>query len=220
MPWDGVVGIADRVGKNHWSAQRTLRYTFVMPDYRRRYVPGGTYFFTLVTEGRAPLFNDERARGFLRAHLAAAAKRWPFEIEAIVLLPDHFHMVVALPAGDDNYSVRLAWIKKEFTKSWLAAGGAEQPVSDSRKKNRRRGVLQRRFWEHTIRDEADFEAHVEYIHYNPVKHRLVAAPRDWPWSSFHRFVREGIYLAEWGTAGGAHAVDPNRWKAIADELGE
>jgi putative transposase len=169
-----------------------------MPNYRRAHVPGGMFFFTLVTERRAPILTGVPARGALRQSFADCRARWPFRIEAIVLLPDHLHAVWTLPRGDSAYSLRWAWIKKEFTKAWVAAGGAEQEVSPSRHRHRRRGVWQRRFWEHCIADEDDLERHYDYIHYNPVKHGLVAAAKDWPYSSFHRFVRLGAYPLEWG----------------------
>jgi putative transposase len=169
-----------------------------MPNYRRARIPGGTFFFTLVTEQRAAIFAEPTARGMLRRAFIDCRSRWPFRVEAIVLLPDHLHAVWSLPRGDPDYSRRWAWIKKEFTKAWVAAGGAERGVSDSRHRNGRRGVWQRRFWEHCIEDEDDLERHYDYIHYNPVKHGLVSTPGDWPFSSFHRFVKLGAYPAEWG----------------------
>jgi REP-associated tyrosine transposase len=146
-----------------------------VPDYRRAYVPGGMYFFTLVTERRAPILTDPNAREFLRQAFVRCRSGWPFRIEAIVLLPDHLHAIWSLPRGDANYSLRWAWIKKEFTKSWIGAGGSEEAISASRRRNRRRGVWQRRFWEHCLEDEDDLERHCDYIHYNPVKHGLVRA---------------------------------------------
>ena len=146
-----------------------------MPNYRRVYVPGGMFFFTLVTQGRVPILTDPDARGHLRRAFVDCRSRWPFRIEAIVLVPDHLHAIWSLPRGDTDYSIRWAWIKKEFTKSWVAEGGVEEAVSDSRRRNRRRGVWQRRFWEHSIQDEDDLERHCDYIHYNPVKHGLVRA---------------------------------------------
>jgi putative transposase len=169
-----------------------------MPNYRRAYVPGGMFFFTLVTERRTPFLTEPTARSLLRQAFLDCRSRWPFRVEAIVLLPDHLHTIWALPQGDTAYSLRWAWIKKEFTKAWVAGGGTEEVVSDSRRKNRRRGVWQRRFWEHSIGDEADLERHHDYIHYNPVKHGLVSAPKSWPYSSFHRFVRLGAYPTDWG----------------------
>lgn len=169
-----------------------------MPNYRRAYIPGGMFFFTLVTEQRAQILIDATARRLLRTAFAGCRARWPFRVDAIVLLPDHLHTVWSLPRGDTAYSRRWAWIKKEFTKSWVAEGGAEEAVSDSRHRNRRRGIWQRRFWEHSLADEDDLERHLDYIHYNPVKHGLVEVPRDWPYSSFHRFVKLGAYPPDWG----------------------
>jgi len=122
--------------------------------------------------------------------------RQPVNTLAIVILPDHLHCLWELPPGDTDYSERWRWIKREFTRDWLAIGGTE--VTTPATSQRRRGVWQRRFWEHMIRDETDLENHFDYIHYNPVKHGLVARPRDWLWSSFHRWVRRGHYQADWG----------------------
>jgi putative transposase len=169
-----------------------------VPDYRRAFVPGGTFFFTVVTERRAPLLCEPPARATLRRALAACRRRWPVRIDALVLLPDHLHAIWSLPRGDTNYSRRRAWIKKEFTKDWLACGGIEQPTSTSRQENRRRGVWQRRYWEHSVQADLDFERHCDYIHYNPVKHGLAACPADWPHSSFHRWVKLGAYPPAWG----------------------
>jgi putative transposase len=116
---------------------------------------------------------------------------------AVVLLPDHLHAIWTLPEGDAGYSVRWKRIKEEFTKNFIQAGGEEGPRSDSRLRRQERGIWQRRFWEHTIRDEDDFEEHFNYVHYNPVKHRLVRYPRDWPYSSFHRWVKLGAYPPDW-----------------------
>jgi putative transposase len=171
-----------------------------LTNWRRVHQPGGTFFFTLVTEGRAPILTTPDGRRILRSVKLACKERWPFEIVAVVLLPDHLHTIWKLPAGDSAYSTRWAWLKKEFTKAWLHTGGAEQAVSTSRQRNRRRGVLQRRFWEHAIRDGPDLERHLDYIHYNPVKHGYAGCAREWPWSSFHRYFREGAYAPDWGCA--------------------
>lgn len=122
----------------------------------------------------------------------------------MVLLDDHLHAIWTLPDGDTRYSARWGWIKKEFTKAYLAAGGEEQPRSDSRLRQRRRGVLQRRFWEHALRDEEDYARHFDYLHYNPVKHGYAERVKDWPYSTFHRYVRQGVYGPHW--AGGAYAM--------------
>ena len=168
-----------------------------MPNYQRARVPGGCFFFTQVTDRRASLFQDAAARSLLASALRRCRMRWPFALTAIVLLPDHLHTIWTLPPGDEDFSTRWAWLKKEFTKAWLAIGGSEQRISRGRRAERRRGVWQPRFWEHTIQDEVDFERHFDYIHYNPVKHGLVRTPCEWPWSSFHRWVRRGVYPPNW-----------------------
>ncbi|MBN2217298.1 MAG: transposase [Pirellulales bacterium] len=180
-----------------------------MSDYRRAYVPGGTFFFTVVTDGRRKLFRDSRAREILGHVMRQALFRFPTEVIAIVLLPDHLHAIWTLPQGDADFSTRWAWIKKEFTKNWIAGGGQDGITSLSRQRERRHGVWQRRFWEHTILNEDDLEIHFDYIHYNPVKHGWVASPRDWPWSSFHRWVREGHYSSNWSAARGAVILPGN-----------
>jgi putative transposase len=169
-----------------------------MPNYRRNYVAGGTYFFTLVTHQRAPILTTPLGRSCLRKALQMEQLQSPFEIFAIVLLPDHLHTVWTLPRGDADYSLRWAGIKERFTRMYRAGGGRPGKVSESRRKRREQGVWQRRFWEHTCRDDQDLNRFVDYLHWNPRKHGLVARVRDYPWSSFHRFVREGQYDVEWG----------------------
>lgn len=149
-----------------------------MSDYRRYYVPGGTYFLTVVTDRRAPLFSLQPARRLLGSVMRRCQLRRPCEVMAIVLLPDHFHCLWALPPGDDAYSERMRWIKREFTRTWLQLGGKERPRTAPQIRVGRRRFWQRRFWEHTIRDETDLEVHFDYIHYNPVKHKLVRRPSD------------------------------------------
>lgn len=172
-----------------------------MPNYRRYRVHGGTYFFTLKTEHNALLFAESQNVKLLGEVFRETITRWPFELTAVVLLPDHVHALWTLPPGDANYSTRWAWLKKEFTRRFLAAGGTEQATSASRRRNRRRGIWQRRFWEHTIEDEDDFDNHFDYIHWNPVKHGYAKSPSEWPHSSFHRWVKRGVYPPHWG--GGA-----------------
>ncbi|WP_425616229.1 transposase [Anatilimnocola sp. NA78] len=169
-----------------------------MSDYRRNFVPGGTFFFTLVTERRAPLFANESARTLLGEALRECQAKHPFKVVAMVLLPDHFHALWELPAGDDDFSTRWKNIKSAFTRRWLAQGGREQPRRRSRVREKRRGVWQRRFWEHTIRDLVDLENHFDYIHFNPVKHGYVNRVRDWQPSTFHRWVEHGHYDIQWG----------------------
>jgi len=121
----------------------------------------------------------------------------PFDLVAAVLLPEHGHFIWTLPEEDGDYSKRWGIIKSRFSKSWLAVGGHELGVSDARAKHHERGIWQKRFWEHKIRDETDFMRHVHYIHYNPVKHGLVRCPHQWPHSSFRRWVDEGYYDEDW-----------------------
>jgi putative transposase len=152
-----------------------------MVRYRRNFVAGGTYFFT--------------------ATLADRSSTQPFTIDAVVVLPDHLHIVMNLPAGDADFSSRLSLIKRRFTTAVGQAG-----VHIARHRNGERALWQRRFWEHTIRDDADLERHVDYIHFNPVKHGLVTRVRGWPYSSFHHYVRRGMLPEDWagdfGQAGG------------------
>lgn len=183
-----------------------------MPWYRRHYVPGGTYFFTVVTYRRRAMLTEALARKCLRAAVAKIRQRWPFEIVAIVFLPDHLHTVWTLPPRDDDYSRRLRRIKEEFTRDYLAAGGEELPQSASRLRHAQRGVWHKRFWEHTCRDEDDVKRCVDYVHWNPKKHGLVANVVDWPWSSFHRFVKQGEYTRDWGAEDPTPGFDTPEWE--------
>lgn len=151
----------------------------------------------MVTYQREPILNTPLARELLRQAITAAGKRYPFAIEAFVLLPEHLHCLWRLPAGDSDYSLRWNLIKRTFTHAWLQSAGQEGIVSVSRRRQGHRGVWQRRFWEHTIRDEMDYSRHADYIHWNPVKHGLVSCPHQWPQSSFHRWVQQGRYPADW-----------------------
>lgn len=169
-----------------------------MPDYIRSHCPGGTFFFALVTYNRRTIFESPLARRLLRQAWILEMLVRPFIIEAICLLPEHIHCMLRLPEGDGNYSLRLGAIKARFTQVYLKYIGHVDSRNESRIQKGERTVWQRRFWEHTIRDDDDFRRHVEYIHYNPVKHGLVTRVVDWPWSSFHRHVRQGIYSSDWG----------------------
>jgi putative transposase len=171
-----------------------------MSDYRRYFVPGGTFFFTLVTSDRAPLFATEAARALLGTTMREQRQQTPFETVAAVLLYDHLHAIWTLPSGDFAYPARWQEIKAKFTAAWLARGGEERPVPAGYQRQRRRGIWQPRFIEHTIRDEADLRHHADYLHYNPIKHGYVRHLRDWRWSSFHRYVRAGDYAHDWGSA--------------------
>ncbi len=159
--------------------------------YRRNVVPGGTYFFTLtLADRRSSALVDHI--GVLRAAFRRARHERPFAINAIVVLPDHLHAVLTLPPDDADYSGRWRLIKTLFSNGVLAARG---PLA--RHRNGELALWQRRFWEHTIRSEVDLARHVDYIHFNPVKHGLVSRVRDWPHSSFHLYVRQGLLPEDW-----------------------
>ncbi len=162
-----------------------------MSRYRRLKIEGGAFFFTLAVAGRGSdllVQHIERLRGAY----AEVEKRHPFETVAICILPDHIHALWQLPEGDADYASRWSLLKSGFSRGLPAA---QRSVSKIRK--REKGIWQRRYWEHAIRDDADFERHVDYIHYNPVKHGLVTRVADWPFSSFHRYVAQGILPGDW-----------------------
>ncbi|TVT78546.1 MAG: transposase [Denitromonas halophila] len=158
-----------------------------MPNYRRNRAPGGTYFFTVTLADRRSQALIEHV-ALLRKAVCRVRTARPFHIDAWVVLPDHLHAVWTLPEGDADYSSRWREIKKAFTRT---VGGS---------------VWQRGFWEHTLRDERDCAAHIDYVHINPLKHGLVARVADWPYSSFHRAVAQGLYPVDW-TGDGAADID-------------
>ena len=163
-----------------------------MPNYRRAFVPGGCWFFTVnLMERRRSLLVDHIDA--LRESVAATRQKYPFDIDAVVVLPNHLHAVWTLPPGDAEFSTRWRLIKSHFTK----ASPKHERLSAVRKARGERSIWQRRFWEHLIRDEGDYARHVEYCYINPVKHGLVVRVRDWPHSSFHRDVRRGIFPIDW-----------------------
>jgi putative transposase len=171
-----------------------------MPEYRRAFLPGGTYFFTVVTFNRKPILTHSYSRQILRNVWRYVQERHPLTVDAICLLPDHMHCIWTLPENDTNYSMRWSAIKGQFSMQYLANGGKEGLRNTSRQRTGEAAIWQRRFWEHLIRDEDDLSHHIDYIHYNPVKHGLVRKAADWEWSSFHRYVRAGTYDREWGEA--------------------
>jgi putative transposase len=130
----------------------------------------------------------------LRTAFRETRKDHPFTVDGIVVLPDHLHCLWQLPDGDDDFSLRWRLIKLRFS---LRIDTGER-ISSSRERKAERGIWQRRYWEHAIRDETDYQTHLDYIHYNPVKHGLVHAAKDWPYSSFHRYVKKGFYPLDWG----------------------
>jgi putative transposase len=168
-----------------------------MPDYRRNRVPGGTYFFTVnLRDRRSVLLVTEIER--LRAAVRWTRLRRPFHIDAWVVLPEHMHCLWTLPPGDSDYSGRWRAIKQQFSRALPAT----EALSSVQRRRDERGIWQRRFWEHTIRNEDDYAAHMDYVHFNPVKHGLVTEASAWPLSSFHRCVAAGVYPAEWVDGGG------------------
>jgi putative transposase len=152
--------------------------------YRRIYREGGKYFFTVVTSDRWPCFEHVGRVRALGNALRRVRATHPFETVAIVVLPDHLHCIWKLPSGDLDFSLRWQLVKKKFANSLQT----------------RRRIWQPRFWEHLIRNEDDMDRHMDYIHYNPVKHGLAATPAEWPHSSFRHQVRIGAYPLDWGAS--------------------
>jgi putative transposase len=165
-------------------------------QYRRSQAAGATFFFTVVTYDRKRYLCSDENPTRLKQSMESVKAGHPFTIDAIVLLPDHLHCIWTLPQGDNNYSTRWMLIKSTFTR--ICSESVREIPSPSRIHKREQGVWQRRYWEHQIRDEQDYIRHVEYIHYNPVKHGLAKSPMEWKYSSFHRFVKNGTYHADWG----------------------
>lgn len=167
-----------------------------MPRYRRADVPGATYFFTLVTYRRQTFLCEPDVRQALREGIRKAQALKPFQIDAWVLLPDHLHCLWSLPEGDTDFPGRWAAIKRHVTRRCRRLH-REEWMTSSKRRRKESTIWQRRYWEHLITDEDDYRRHVDYVHFNPVKHGLVASVVEWPYSTFHRFVRQGIYPADW-----------------------
>jgi putative transposase len=202
------------VGQRRDAARPTLRVLRItaMSAYRRYFIPGGTYFFTVVSYERRPILTSPIARSCLGNALRIVKARRPFESVAMVLMPDHLHAVWILPRGDSDYSTRWGRIKETFTLSFLSSGGGEGFRNASRIRRRERAVWQRRFWEHTVRDEDDLQRCIDYIHWNPVKHGLVERVPDYPWSTFHRYARRGEYDWAWGSVNPCPEADQLGWE--------
>ena len=167
-----------------------------MPSYIRSHTPGATYFFTVTLQDRGARYLVDHVAD-LRACLAAVKSSHPFRIDAMVVLPEHIHALWTLSPEDADFSRRWMLLKQSFTRRLQASGSLTAEASGMRRKGQR-SVWQNRFWEHQIRDEDDFARHVDYIHFNPVKHGWVMRARDWPYSSLHRYVRMGVLPADWG----------------------
>jgi putative transposase len=166
--------------------------------YRRSRIPGATHFFTVVSFRRQRLFTDRGAELFERA-LRGVRDAHPFTLEAQVILQDHLHALWTLPEGDDDYATRWRLIKSAFTRGYVKAAPAAPVSCPSRRAKAEREIWQRRYWEHLIRDERDFGAHLDYIHFNPVRHGLVGAPIEWPHSTFRQWLARGVYDPGWGS---------------------
>jgi putative transposase len=166
--------------------------------YRRAFIPGGSFFFTVVTKGRRPLLASASSVNVLWGAFRAVRSSRPFTTDAVVVLPDHLHCIWTLPRDDADFATRWRLIKTWFSKH--CDPGLRIQTGPLRTTKREQSLWQHRYWEHAIRDERDFARHVEYIHFNPVKHGLASSAMEWPYSSFRRYVRNGIYPAEWGNS--------------------
>jgi putative transposase len=170
--------------------------------YRRAISTGGTFFFTVNLADRSSRVLTDHI-DLLRNSIRRVKTAHPFEIVAIVVLPEHLHTVWTMPAGERDYALRWSLIKAGFSRSLEHS----EPVSRSRRRRRERGIWQRRYWEHHIRDATDLSRHVDYIHINPVKHGHADKPANWPYSSIHRYIREGMVSPDWGAPTDAHTGD-------------
>jgi len=164
-----------------------------MRTYIRQKTPGATYFFTLTLQDRSARTFVDHVED-LRTAFRDVRARHPFDIDAMVVLPEHLHSIWTLPEGDADYATRWMLVKQAFTQR-LEVLGVSSPAKGTKGE---RALWQRRFWEHQIRNEDDFARHVDYIHFNPVKHGWVLRAGDWPYSSLHRYVREGKMMKDWG----------------------
>ncbi len=167
-----------------------------MADYRRSHLPGGTFFLTLVTHHRTPVFRQPIAINALRAALRRVRQRYPFVLDGVVVLPDHLHLLLTLPTDDADFPTRVRLIKYHTSRRLPTM----QPP-----------LWQRRYWEHTVRDGEDFRRHLDYVHYNPVRHGYVRMPEDWPYSSLHRAIARGLYPRGWG-ASEPDTIRTGRWR--------
>ncbi len=162
-------------------------------QYKRAHVKGGTYFFTLTLQNRKlSILTDYFSQ--LRDSFNKVKSNHPFILDAMVVLPEHLHVLMTLPENDSEYAKRLLLIKAGFSRQLPKF----ENISESRAKKGERGIWQRRYWEHCIRDENDFHRHVDYIHYNPVKHGYVDRPTGWHYSTIHRYIVNGILDSSWG----------------------
>ena len=184
-----------------------------MRNNRRYRLEGATWFFTVVAHGRRHLFCAPEFRNALKFSIIRCRERLPFAIRGWVLMPDHLHCIWTLPKGDSDYSKRWMLIKQAVTVKLLRQGFVSKNLKPLRRSGREGTVWQRRFWDHLIRDPEDFQAHLDYIHYNPVKHGHCLSPNAWPFSTIHRYRRLGVYPENW-------AIDPERSLSGIHSFGE
>ena len=178
-----------------------------MSHYRRSLTGGATFFFTVNTYQRQAILTLPDVRTALREAINHVRETMPFSVDAWVLLPDHLHTIWTLPANDAAYGKRWGIIKAHVSRCCAHMVEGTTPRNQSRAKRRERNLWQRRFWEHQIRDDLDYQRHVDYIHYNPVKHGLVKQAVDWPYSTFHQHVSHGVYDEDWGVDPGLVGID-------------
>jgi putative transposase len=191
-----------------------------MPEYRRANIPGSSVFLTLITYERQKLFSVTENIDKLRQACDVVIAEKPFTIDAAVILPEHIHFLWTLPPDDRDYSYRVGRMKVFFTRALRGANNLPDDVCESRRKHRESDVWQRRFYEHTIRDEVDLRKHLDYLHFNPVKHGLVKCVHDWEYSSFHRGVKRGEYDIKWGCQCKDNIFSPQVASLMNLEMGE
>ena len=170
-----------------------------MPNYRRSQTEGGTYFFTVNTLQRQPFLVAADVREALREAIKEIRVSFPFAIDAWVLLPDHLHCLWTLPPGDADFATRWRIIKTRVTQGCGKRLMRDEYLTARRKHKLQGSLWQNRYWEHQIRDEGDFDRHADYIHWNPVKHGYVKVVANWQYSSFHQYVKEGVYPCDWAS---------------------
>ena len=173
-----------------------------MSNYIRSKTYGGTYFFTVVSHQRRAVLCDDSVRTALRQSIFMVRQRFPFEILAWVLMPDHMHCIWRLPENDNDFGKRWSMIKRLTSKACPQYHLSHEEMSISKTQRKDLGIWQRRFYEHEIRNELEFNQILDYIHYNPVKHRLVKNAKDWEFSTFHRYVKQGFYPLNWVSENG------------------
>jgi putative transposase len=173
--------------------------------YQRYFQPGGTFFFTVVTCNRRKIFVNVHAFQLFHQSIEYVQQNHPFQINAYCICPDHIHMIWTLPDGDSDYPTRWRLIKSYFSRNWSYEENIQ--ITPSRTKKNERMIWQRRYWEHFIKDEFDLKNHVDYINYNPVKHKYVKSPLEWKESSFSDYVSDGLYACNWASEGDMNYLD-------------